>query len=100
MDDQTTGDQSIIAQLNMLLDSQPPGLRNIFHFCLCQMMVEVGKMELVSTSPGENGRLCHFRLVNEEETFVVPDLNLPANVMSDIQFALREILKKETNLLD
>ena len=43
-----------------LLDAQPQPAREAFHYCLCLMMVEAGKMRLIDTVPGESGPICTF----------------------------------------
>ena len=57
------------------LDAQPSNVRDIFHYCLCLMMVEAGKMEMVETFGGEDGAIYVFQSSTGEEFSVVrPDI--------------------------
>jgi hypothetical protein len=47
-----------LAAFSYLLDAQPAPVRDAFHYCLCLLMVEAGKMRLVEKVPGEHGRVC------------------------------------------
>ena len=49
-----------LAGFSYLLDAQPAPVRDAFHYCLCVLMVEAGKMRLVEKVPGENGIVCVF----------------------------------------
>lgn len=42
------------------LDAQPLSVREAFQYCLCLMMVEAGKMQLVNTVPTDTSPLCIF----------------------------------------
>ena len=42
-----------LAAFPYLLDAQPAPVRDAFHYCLCLLMVEAGKMRLVEKVPGE-----------------------------------------------
>ena len=52
-----------LAHLAAFLDAQPGPVQVAFQYCLCLIMVEAGKMELIETIPGESGTLCTFRTV-------------------------------------
>jgi hypothetical protein len=97
--DKSLDDQAIIDQIEALLCGQPPHVKELFQFCLCQMMVEAGKMELVAILPGNDGRLCQFRTV-VGETFVIPYPNMPSGTIDALRPVLREILSEETDWLD
>ncbi|UCG12724.1 MAG: hypothetical protein JSU72_19980, partial [Deltaproteobacteria bacterium] len=42
------------------LDAQPAPVRDAFHYYLCVLMVETGKMRLVEKVPGKTGMICVF----------------------------------------
>lgn len=80
------------------LDAQPPGLQNIYQYCLCLIMVEAGIMELVETPAGREGAICVFRSGNGMEFDVVK----PKIYESDEELlveTLRKLLRDE-GLLD
>ena len=80
------------------LDAQPAGLQNIYQYCLCLIMVEAGKIELVETLAGEEGAICVFRSGTGLEFDVVK----PKIYESDEELlveTLRKMLKDE-GLLD
>jgi hypothetical protein len=45
------------------LDAQPASLQTAFVYCLCSMMVEAGKMQLVETLPDNGGTICTFETI-------------------------------------
>jgi hypothetical protein len=47
-------------QFANFLDAQPGPIRAAVQFCLCLLMVEAGKIRLLTTLPGEAGRVCIF----------------------------------------
>ena len=59
------------------LDAQPGPVRESFQHYLCLMMVEVGKMRLVETLPGETTSIAVFESVAGER-FSVARPNLGA----------------------
>jgi hypothetical protein len=86
-----------LAAFSYLLDAQPAPVRDAFHYCLCLLMVEAGKMRLVEKLPGENGEICLF------ETAARVKFSVTRPVLSRDQEAalidvLREILKDEGEL--
>lgn len=80
------------------LDAQPPSLQNIYQYCLCLIMVEAGKMELVETPSGGEEAICIFRSVNGLEFDVVkPKIYEPDEEL--LVEALRKLLRDD-GLLD
>ena len=81
-----------LAAFEYLLDTQPAPVRDAFHYCLCLLMVETGKMRLV-----ENGEICVFETVARVKFSVTkPDLSRDQGAaLIDV---LREILKDEGEL--
>ena len=69
-----------------------PGMRDAFHYCLCLLMVEAGRMRLV-----ENGEICVFETAARRKFSVTrPDLSRDQEAaLIDV---LREILKDEEEL--
>jgi hypothetical protein len=80
--------------LDTLLASQPQAVRNAFHYCLCLMMVETGKMRLVQTVASDTGSLCLFETV-AGETFAIPKPALTERQQAELKMTLREILADE-----
>jgi len=80
------------------LDAQPSNVRDVFFYCLCLMMVETGKMELVDTIAGDESPLCLFR-TNTGEEFSVPKPDISPEGEVVLVDALRSILEEE-GLLD
>ena len=78
----------------LLLDAQPPPAREIFQYCLCLMMVEVGKMRLVDTVPGEMSPICVFES-SAGETFSVARPPMSQEEEAEVIGVLREILDDE-----
>ena len=77
-----------------LLDAQPLPVREIFHYCLCLMMVETGKMRLVETVPGETSPICIFESI-AGEAFSVSRPPLSQEEEAEVIAMLHEILKDE-----
>jgi hypothetical protein len=86
-----------LAAFSYLLDAQPAPVRVAFHYCLCLLMVEAGRMRLVDKIPGEGGVVCVFETVTWHKFSVVkPALNRDQEAaLIDV---LREILKDEGKL--
>ena len=85
------------AELQMfgaLLDGQPTPVREAFQYCLCLMMQESGKMELVDTIPGDAQVLYHFKTV-DDEVFTVPHPGITPEQEATVMDLLREILADE-----
>ena len=80
--------------LDALLTSQPHAVHDAFHYCLCLMMVETGKMQLVQTVTGDTGSFCLFETV-AGETFAIPKPALTERQQAELKMALREILADE-----
>lgn len=99
MNSPNDNDHDLINQLGLVISRLPSNVQAIFHYCLCLMMVEAGKMQLVATIPGDSGPLCQF-LTTNGETVVIPDPALPPETLEALQPALRQILREETDLLD
>jgi hypothetical protein len=80
------------------LDAQPPGLQNIYQYCLCLIMVEADKIELVDTRVGEEGVISVFRSSDGQEFDVVkPKIYEPDE--ERLVETLRKLLRDE-GLLD
>ena len=86
-----------LAAFSYLLDSQSEPVRDAFHYCLCVLMAEAGKMRLVEKVPGETGMICVFATTSGDHFGVVkPDLSRDQEAaLIDV---LREILKDEGEL--
>ena len=80
--------------LSMLIDGQAPPIREAFHYCLCLMMVETGKMKLIGTIPGDSNQLCLFETAVGEQ-FSIPRPALSPGEEASLMEALREILDDE-----
>ena len=83
-----------LAAFSYLLDAQPAPMRDAFHYCLCVLMVEAGKMRLVEKVPGENGEICVFETVARVK-FSVTRPALSRDQEAALIDVLREILKEE-----
>jgi hypothetical protein len=83
-----------LAAFAALLASQPAQARDAFNYCLCLMMVEGGRMDLVPTMPGEAGQICLFKSANGEP-FAVQRPPMSAEEEANVIEVLREILKDE-----
>jgi phage-related protein len=86
-----------LAAFSYLLDAQPTPMRDAFHYCLCLLMVEAGRMRLVEEVPGENGEICVFETVARVK-FSVPKPVLSRDQEAALIDVLREILKDEGEL--
>jgi hypothetical protein len=80
--------------LSMLIDGQAPPVREAFHYCLCLMMAETGKMKLIGTIPGDSSPLCLFETAVGEQ-FSIPKPLLSPEDEAELMMALREILEEE-----
>jgi hypothetical protein len=83
-----------LAAFSYLLDAQPAPVRDAFHYCLCMLMVEAGKMRLVEKVPGENGEICVFETVARVK-FSVSKPVLSRDQEAALIDVLREILQDE-----
>ena len=61
-----------------------------FAYCLCLLMVEAGRMRLVSKTPGDDGPLCHFHSA-DGEVFLVPEPALTAAQLTQLKTILYQI---------
>ncbi len=86
-----------LAAFSYLLDAQPAPVRDAFHYCLCLLMVEAGKMRLVEKVPGEDGEICVFETVARVK-FSVTRPALSRDQEAALIDVLREILKDEGEL--
>jgi hypothetical protein len=86
-----------LAAFSYLLDTQPAPVRDAFHYCLCLLMVEAGKMRLVEKVPGENGEIYVFETVARVK-FNVTRPALSRDQEAALIDVLREILKDEGEL--
>ena len=77
-----------------LLDVQPRPVQESFQYCLCLLMVEAHKMELVEIQPGETKPIYMFKSV-DGETFGVARPPLSQEQEIEVKRALREILEEE-----
>jgi hypothetical protein len=76
------------------LDAQSGPVRDAFAYCLCLMMVEVGKMRLIDTLPGESSPICVFE-TSVGDTFSVPRPPMDQEEEAKVIAVLRDILKNE-----
>jgi hypothetical protein len=83
-----------LAGFAAFLDAQPQPVREIFQYCLCLMMVEAGKMQLIKTVPGEASAICVFESI-AGETFNVARPLMSQEEEANVVAVLREILKDE-----
>ena len=83
-----------LAAFSYLLDTQPAPMRDAFHYCLCLLMVEAGKMRLVEKVPGENKEICVFETVARVK-FSVTRPALSRDQEAALIDVLREILEEE-----
>ena len=86
-----------LAALSYLLDTQPAPVRDAFHYCLCVLMVEAGRMRLVEKVHGETGKLCVFATTRGDH-FCVLKPALSRDQEAALLDVLREILKDEGEL--
>ena len=80
--------------LSVLIDGQAPPIREAFHYCLCLMMVETGKMKLIGTIPGDSSQLCLFETITGEQ-FSIPKPPVSNEEEREIMEVLRDILREE-----
>jgi hypothetical protein len=76
------------------LGLEPAVTQVAFAYCLCLLMVEAGRMRLVSKTPGDDGPLCHF-LSADREVFVIPEPALTAAQLTQLKTILRPIWLEE-----
>ena len=88
-----------LAAFSYLLDTQPAPVRDAFHYCLCLLTVEAGKMRLVDKVPGENGEICVFETVARVK-FSVTKPPLSRDRETAPFDVLQEILKDEETTID
>ena len=86
-----------LAAFSYLLDAQPAPMRDAFHYCLCVLMVEAGKMHLVEKVPGELGTVCVFETTAYDRFSVTRPAISKEQEMALIDM-LREILEDEGKL--
>lgn len=77
-----------------LLDAQPAPVQDIFQYCLCLMMVEMDRMWLVGTTPGDAGSICTFQTV-AGDTFRINRPSMSQEEESAMLEVLRDILRDE-----
>ena len=79
-----------------MLDAQPAPVRDAFHYRLCLLMVEAGKMRPVEKVPGETGKIRVFAATSGDHFSVVrPTLSRDQKAAPiDV---LRDTLKDEDN---
>ncbi len=77
-----------------LLDALPQPDRALFHYCLCLLMVEAGKMTLTEIIPGDSAPLCVFETVVGEQ-FSIPKPALTATLEEQLKAMIREVLAEE-----
>lgn len=97
MDDGTNQLPSELQMLSAYVDGLAPPVRQTFDYSLCLMMVETGKMSLLTTMPGEDGQLCLFATKNGEQFWILRPPLLPEQEKALIA-AVRKILH-DKNLL-
>ena len=81
-------------QLAAFLDAQPGSVQTIFRDCPSLMMVEAGKMKLVTTTPGDEGAVCTFETV-AGDVFSIAKPPLSEEQEMKLIEQLREILDDE-----
>jgi hypothetical protein len=77
-----------------LLDAQPAPVHDAFHYCLCLVLVEAGRMHLVEKVPGERGVVCVFQTALGDR-FQVARPAISKEQEAALIDVLREILKDE-----
>ncbi len=77
-----------------LLDALPQPDRELFHYCLCLLMVEGGKMTLIETIPGDSAPLCVFETIVGEQ-FSIPKPVLTPTLEEQLKAMIREVLAEE-----
>ena len=65
-----------LAAFSDLLDAQPASVREAFHYCLCLLMAQAGKMRLVDKVPSEYGSVCVFAPCRDGKTTVGDRFNV------------------------
>jgi len=83
-----------LAAFSYLLDAQPAPVRDAFHYCLCLLMVEAGKMRLMEKVPGERGTVCVFETTVHDRVSVTR-LAISKEQELALIDVLREILEDE-----
>ena len=86
-----------LAAFSYLLDAQPAPVRGAFHYCLCLLMVQAGKMRLVEKVPGENGTVLVFETTAYDRFSVTRPAISKEQELALID-VLREILEGEGEL--
>jgi hypothetical protein len=85
-----------IAALGLQLGLEPASIQGAFNYCLCQMMVEAGQMELVAKVAGDSGSLCHFQSADGQQ-FVVPEPDLSPEQFTQLKVIMRQIWLKDSD---
>jgi hypothetical protein len=83
-----------LAGFAILLDAQPEPVRNTFAYCLCLMIVEVGKMRLVETLPGDASPIGVFETI-AGDSFGIPRPPMSQEEEAALIEVLRSILEDE-----
>jgi hypothetical protein len=89
-DNETDAILAIAHQLGL----EPAVTQAAFNYCLCQLVVEAGRMRLVAKTPGDDGPLCHFHSA-DGEVFLVPEPALTAAQLAQLKTILRQIWLEE-----
>lgn len=85
-----------IQQFAAILDAQPGPVQAAFQYALCLLMVELGKMRLIETLPGENGATCIFETLTPDSfTFSVTRPPVSSETEALLVEQLRAILDEE-----
>ena len=75
------------------LDAQPELVRETFQYCLCLILVEAGKMQLVETVPDNSGIICTFETVaGDRFSIIQPQIN------KEQETALIQMLKSKLDV--
>lgn len=81
-------------QFTDLFETQPSSVQIVFQYCLCLLMVEAGKMQLVGTIPGESGATYIFETMAGGRFSVVKPPISP-EIEADLLQELRELLAED-----
>jgi hypothetical protein len=87
-------DTDAILAIAHQLGLEPAATQAAFNYCLCQLMVEAGRMRLVAKTAGADGPLCHF-LSADGKMFLVPEPALTAVQLTQLKTILRQIWLEE-----
>jgi hypothetical protein len=89
-DNETDAILAIAHQLGL----EPAVTQAAFNYCLCQLVVEAGRMRLVAKTSGDGGPLCHFHSA-DGEVFLVPEPALAAAQLTHLKTSLCQIWLEE-----